>query len=119
LLMSMKPQVLSVSFRTQGRVDVEPPSVADSLRERATASPRAWQVVVVDVEDEVVEIFSSGCRLRAVRRVVEYFSSSCLRSPVTCRICFQLPLMLSRLKRYACTSSFLLFLLFLKFDLCP
>jgi hypothetical protein len=35
--MSMKSQVLIVSFRTQGRVDVEPPNVADSLRERATA----------------------------------------------------------------------------------
>jgi hypothetical protein len=54
-----------MSFRTQGRVDVEPPSVADSLRECAVASPRAWQAVVDadvvdDVEDEVVEIFSSG-----------------------------------------------------------
>jgi uncharacterized protein (DUF111 family) len=57
--MSTKPQVLSVSFRTQGRVDVEPPSVADSLREYTTANTRAWQVVVDaevdDVEDEVVE----------------------------------------------------------------
>jgi hypothetical protein len=48
-------------FRTPGRVDVEPPSVADNLRERATASPRAWQAaidtIVDDVEDEVVEIF--------------------------------------------------------------
>jgi hypothetical protein len=59
LLMSMKSQVLSMSFRTQGRVDVEPPSVADSLRECAATSPRAWQVVVDDVEDEVVEIFFS------------------------------------------------------------
>jgi hypothetical protein len=60
--MLMMSQVLSVSFRTQGRVDVEPPSVADSLREFATSSPRAWQArvdadVVDDVEDEVVEIF--------------------------------------------------------------
>jgi hypothetical protein len=60
--MSMKSQVLNVSFRTQGRVDVEPPSVADSLRECAATSPRAWQAavdadVVDDVEDEVVEIF--------------------------------------------------------------
>jgi hypothetical protein len=50
-----------VIFCTQGRVDVEPPSVADSLRACATASPRAWQAtvdtVVDDVEDEVVEIF--------------------------------------------------------------
>jgi hypothetical protein len=37
---------LSMSFRTQGRVDVEPPSVADSLRECATVSPRAWQAGV-------------------------------------------------------------------------
>jgi hypothetical protein len=60
--MSMKSQVLNVSFRTQGRVDVEPPSVADSLRECAATSPRTWQAavdadVVDDVEDEVVEIF--------------------------------------------------------------
>jgi hypothetical protein len=51
-----------MSFRIQGRVDVEPPSVADSLRERAMTSPRAWQAgvdadVVDDLEDEVVEIF--------------------------------------------------------------
>jgi hypothetical protein len=55
-----------MSFRTQGRVDVEPPSFADSLRECAAASPRAWQStadarsgadVVDDVEDEVVKIF--------------------------------------------------------------
>jgi hypothetical protein len=59
--MSMKSQVLSMSVRTQGRVDVEPPSIADSLRECATSSPRAWQAVIdaaVDnIEDEVVEIF--------------------------------------------------------------
>jgi hypothetical protein len=53
-----------VSFRTPGRVDVEPPSVADSLRECATTSPRAWQAgaetdVVDDAEDEVVELFFS------------------------------------------------------------
>jgi hypothetical protein len=53
-----------MSFRTQGRVDVEPPSVADSLRECATMSPRACEAtvdvaVVDDVEDEVVEIFFS------------------------------------------------------------
>jgi hypothetical protein len=57
--MSVKSQVLNMSFRTPGRVDVEPPSVADSLRECTTASTRAWQVVVDaevdDVEDEVAE----------------------------------------------------------------
>jgi hypothetical protein len=37
----IKSQVLSVIFRTPGQVDVEPPSVADSLRECAAASPRA------------------------------------------------------------------------------
>jgi hypothetical protein len=57
LLMSMKSQVLRVIFRTPGRVDVEPLSVADSLHECATASPRAWQAAVNDVENEVVEIF--------------------------------------------------------------
>jgi hypothetical protein len=56
-----------VSFRTLGRVDVEPPSVADSLRKcAAMTSPRAWQAAVDDVEDEVVEIFSSGCPSRVV-----------------------------------------------------
>jgi hypothetical protein len=48
-------------FRTSGRVDVEPPSVAENLRECRTTSPRAWQAVVDavvdDVEDEVVEVF--------------------------------------------------------------
>jgi hypothetical protein len=39
LLMSMKSQVLGVIFRTSGRFDVEPPSVADSLRECTTVSP--------------------------------------------------------------------------------
>jgi hypothetical protein len=52
-----------MSFRTPGRVDVEPPSVADSLRECAATSPRAWQAtvdaIVDDVEDEVVKIFFS------------------------------------------------------------
>jgi hypothetical protein len=43
LLMSMKSQVLRVIFCTPGRVDVKPPSVADSLRECAMSSPRAWQ----------------------------------------------------------------------------
>jgi hypothetical protein len=68
--MSTKAQVLRVIFCTPGRVDVEPPSVADSLREYATSSPRALQAVVDadvvdDVEDEVVEIFF----LRVVRAV--------------------------------------------------
>jgi hypothetical protein len=69
LLMSMKSQFLSMSFHTHGRVDVEPPSVADSsARIRADESPRAWQVavdanVVDDFEDEVVEVFSSSCFL--------------------------------------------------------
>jgi hypothetical protein len=53
-----------MSFRTPGRVDVEPPSVADSLRECAATSPRAWQatvdIVVDDVEDEVVKVFLCG-----------------------------------------------------------
>jgi hypothetical protein len=53
-----------VIFRTLGRFDVKPPSIADSLRECTLASPRAWQAavdadVVDDVEDEVVEIFFS------------------------------------------------------------
>jgi hypothetical protein len=59
----MKSQALRVIFRTPGRVDVEPPSVADSLRECAMASPWAWQgvvdAVVNDIEDEVVDFFSS------------------------------------------------------------
>jgi hypothetical protein len=54
-----------MNFRTEGRVDVEPPSVADSSRDCATSSPRAWQAavdadVVDDVEDEVVKLFFSG-----------------------------------------------------------
>jgi hypothetical protein len=63
LLMLMKLHVLSVSFRTPGRVNVEPPSVVDSLRKRAMLSPRAWQVAVDaavdDVKDDVVAIFFS------------------------------------------------------------
>jgi hypothetical protein len=52
-------------FCIPGRVNVEPPSVADSLRECTMTSPRAWQAgaetdVVDDVEDEVVELFFSG-----------------------------------------------------------
>jgi hypothetical protein len=51
-----------MSFRTQERVDVEPPSIADSLRECVTTSLRACQAgvsadIVDDIEDEVVEIF--------------------------------------------------------------
>jgi hypothetical protein len=62
--MSTKSQVLRVIFRTPRRVDVEPPSVADSLRKGVVASPRAYQAatdadVVDDIEDEVVEIFFS------------------------------------------------------------
>jgi hypothetical protein len=61
LLMSTKSLVLSVSFFTQGRVDVEPPSVADRLRECVAVSPRAYQAAVDaavdDAEDEVVEIY--------------------------------------------------------------
>jgi hypothetical protein len=45
-----------MSFRTQGRVDVEPPSVTDSLREWAAASLLV-NARVDDVEDEVVKIF--------------------------------------------------------------
>jgi hypothetical protein len=53
-----------MSFRTQGRVDVEPPSVANSLHGCATASPQALQGtadadVVDDLEDEVVAVFFS------------------------------------------------------------
>jgi hypothetical protein len=51
-----------MSFRTQGRVDVEPPSVADSLHECATTSPRTWQAAADEVEDEVVKIlFPLSC----------------------------------------------------------
>jgi hypothetical protein len=41
LLMWMKLQVLRVIFCTPGRVDIEPLSVADSLRECAMASLQA------------------------------------------------------------------------------
>jgi hypothetical protein len=51
-------------FCIPGRVDVEPPSVADSLHECTTASPRVWQVavdvIVDDVEDKVVKVFFLG-----------------------------------------------------------
>jgi hypothetical protein len=56
-----------MNFRTEGRVDVEPPSVADNLLECAATSPRAWQAAVIAVEDdEVVEVFF----LRVVRAVL-------------------------------------------------
>jgi hypothetical protein len=57
LLMSTKSQFLRVIFCTPGRVNVEPPSVADSLHECATASPRAYQAAVDAAVDEVVEVF--------------------------------------------------------------
>jgi hypothetical protein len=60
LLMPTKSQVLRVIFRTPGRVDVEALSVADSLRECAMTSPRAWKTAVDDVENEVVAVFFSG-----------------------------------------------------------
>jgi hypothetical protein len=66
-----------VNFRTPGRVDVEPPSVADSLRECTASSPRAWQAavdvdVVDDLEDEVVDVFFSGLseQLLVMRRYI-------------------------------------------------
>jgi hypothetical protein len=63
-----------MSFRTQGRVDVEPPSVANSLHECAAMSPRAWQAivdvdVVDDVEDEVAEIFFSELSRQSRRNI--------------------------------------------------
>jgi hypothetical protein len=70
-------------FRTPGRVDVEPPSVADSLRERATMSPRVWQVAVDDLEDEVVEIlFPPGCSSRVVEIFFSELSAQPGNSPV-------------------------------------
>jgi hypothetical protein len=72
--MSTKSWVLRVIFYTPERVDVEPPSVADSLRECAMASPRAWRAAVDaevvdadvvdadevdDIEDKVVKVFFS------------------------------------------------------------
>jgi hypothetical protein len=55
-----------MSFRTQGRVVVEPPSVTDSLRECTMMSPQAWQAavdadIVDDIKDEIVKLFSSDC----------------------------------------------------------
>jgi hypothetical protein len=71
LLMSTKSQFLSVIFHTLGRVDVEPPSVADNLRDRAAASPRAYRAAVDaavdDLESEVVEVFFSGLCERSSR----------------------------------------------------
>jgi hypothetical protein len=58
-----------VIFRTPGRVDVEPPSVADSLRERTMASPSALQVAVDDVEDEVVTVFFSRLSEQNTRNI--------------------------------------------------
>jgi hypothetical protein len=67
-------------FRTPGRVDVEPPSVADSLRECAAASPRAWQATVDaavdDVEDEVIEIFFSKLSAPSSPASSRFFFSS-------------------------------------------
>jgi hypothetical protein len=65
LLMSTKSQVLRASFCTQGRVDAEPPSVADNLYDCVMANPRALQTavdadVVDDIEDQVVKIYFSG-----------------------------------------------------------
>jgi hypothetical protein len=65
-------------FDTPGRVYVEPPSVADSLRECTTVSPQALQGtadadVVDDLEDEVVAVFFRVVR----RRIVKIFSPSC------------------------------------------
>jgi hypothetical protein len=56
--MSTKSQVLRVIFRTPEQVDIEPPSVADSLRECVAMSPRAWEGavdadVVKNVEDDI------------------------------------------------------------------
>jgi hypothetical protein len=64
-MMSTKSQVLRVIFRTPGWVDVEPPSVADSLHEYAVMSPRAYQAAVDaavdDIESEVVKIYFLDC----------------------------------------------------------
>jgi hypothetical protein len=72
--MLTKSWVLRVIFRTLERVDVEPPSVADSLCECTVASPQAWQAAVDaevvdadvvdadevdDIEDKVVKVFFS------------------------------------------------------------
>jgi hypothetical protein len=62
LLVSMKSQVLSMSFRTQGWVDVKPPNVADSLRECTTTSPQVWQTAV---NADVVEVFFSRLSIQS------------------------------------------------------
>jgi hypothetical protein len=90
LLMSTKSQVLRVIFRTPGRVDVEPPSVVDSLRKCAAASLRAWQAavdaIVNDAEDEVVEI-------------VVVFFPGCPSSPAT-RRCSRLAVFFQKIRMY-------------------
>jgi hypothetical protein len=79
-----------MSFCAERRGDVDPPSVADSLRECAMTSPRAWQTavdadVVDDVEDEVVKLFFSGC-LSSLASSRFFFSSPCIpdMSPGIC-----------------------------------
>jgi hypothetical protein len=68
-----------MSFHTPGRVDVEPPSVADSLRECATTSSRAWQAAVDttvdDVEREVAEVcFSMLFKQSSRNCIVAFFT---------------------------------------------
>jgi hypothetical protein len=59
-----------MSFRTQGRVDVEPLSVADILHECVATSPRAWQSDVVDdIEDKVFD--ADGVDANDGKQVVE------------------------------------------------
>jgi hypothetical protein len=48
-VISTKSQILSASFRTQRRGDVEPPSGAEC----ATVSPQAWQTTVAADQDAV------------------------------------------------------------------
>jgi hypothetical protein len=95
-----------MSVRTQGRVDVEPPRVADSLRECMAASPRAWQAiaemdVVDDVEDEVVTIFSSGSpsSLASSRNIFLQF----VRAAVVIRQCRLLLIYLMSSLTFVCT----------------
>jgi hypothetical protein len=63
-------------FRTPEWVNIEPPSVADSLRVCARTSPQAWQAEVDEFEDKVVKIFSF--ELSVV--VVEFFVLSHIRA---------------------------------------
>jgi hypothetical protein len=49
-ILTLDSEVMSVSFCTQRRGDVEPPSGA----ERATASPQTWQAVV-DTDQDVAK----------------------------------------------------------------